>query len=160
MTSFDQTDLRILALLSKNARMSNKELAHSISLSPSSTHERLKRLQESGLLAGAHADVPLEQLGLPLKALLFIQMSEHEKGKLSSFLQEILKIPEVQAAWMISGRFDTMVELVARDTNHLHLLVVEKFSSREEVSRIETSVVFESIRRNDLSATLTIETLG
>lgn len=156
MTALDQTDLQILALLSKHARMSNKELAHSIGLSPSSTHERLKKLQESGILTGAHAEVRLDRLGLGLRALLFIQMSEHEKTRLSSFLQEIVKIAEVQAAWMISGRFDTVVELVTRDTAHLHRIVVEKFSSREEIQRIETSVVFESTRQPDLTATLAL----
>ena len=158
MTHLDQTDLRILALLSKNARMSNKELAHGISLSPSSTHERLKRLQESDILIGTHAEVRLEQLGFALKALLFVQLSEHEKGNLAIFLKEIAKIPEVRAAWMISGRFDTLVELITRDTEHLHRIVVERFSSRPEISRIETSIVFESISKRDLTDTLDLAT--
>lgn len=154
MAAIDRTDRQILALLSKNARMSNKELANAVGLSPSSVHERTKRLVESGLLVGAHAYIRLDQLGLSLRALLFVQMSEHEKTNLDRFIQEILDISEVQAAWMISGRFDALVELVARDTTHLHRVVVEKFSSREEIHRIETSIVFDGARQSDLSKTL------
>ena len=154
MTEIDRTDRSILALLSKNARISNKELSHSVGLSPSSTHERVKRLFDSGLIKGAHLDVDLAELGLGLKALLFVQLAEHEKGNLTRFLKEITEISEVRAAWMITGKFDTVVELVARDTTHLHRVVVEKFSSREEISRIETSVVFESAKQRDLSAAL------
>ena len=154
MVALDRTDHRILALLSKNARMSNKELAHAVDLSPSSVHERTRRLFESGMLAGAHADVRLDQLGLSLRALLFVQMSEHEKTNLDAFVKDVLQIPEVRAAWMISGRFDAVVELVTRDTTHLHRIVVEKFSSRDEIHRIETSIIFETARQNDLSATL------
>lgn len=150
----DRTDQRILALLSKNARMTNKELSYEIGLSASSVHERLKRLQASDLIAGTYTDVRLDRLGLSLKALLFIQMAEHQKTELDRFLREILKIPEVRAGRMVGGRFDAIVEVVTRDTSHLHRLVVERFSSREEISRIETSIVFESVEQRDLAETL------
>lgn len=154
MSAIDRTDRRILALLSKNARMSNKELAGEVGLSPSSVHERTRRLTDTGLLAGAHAQVDLDRLGLSLRALLFVQMSEHEKTNLDRFIRETLRIPEVRAAWMISGRFDSLVEIVTRDTTHLHRVVVEQFSSREEIHRIETSIVFDGDRQYDLSSTL------
>ena len=160
MVNLDRTDQRILALLSKNARMSNKELAAAVDLAPSSVHERTKRLFETGIVAGAHADVSLERVGLAIKAMLLIQLSEHEKGNLKRFLEEISHIPEVRAAWMITGRFDTVVELVTRDTRHLHRVVVEQFSSREEIHRIETSIVFESIKQQDLSQTLALAEQG
>lgn len=150
----DRTDQRILALLSNNARMTNKELSHEVGLAASSVHERLKRLHDSGLIVGAYTDVRLDCLGLSLKALLFIQMAEHQKTELDRFLREILKIPEVRSGWMIGGRFDAIVEVVTRDTSHLHRLVVERFSSREEISRIETSIVFESVDQHDLTGTL------
>jgi len=152
--TIDRTDRRILALLSKNARMTNKELAFEVGLAASSVHERLKRLQESGLIAGTYTDIHLDHLGLDLKALMFIQMSEHKRNDLDQFLREALKIPEVRAGWMISGRFDAVIEVVTTSTNHLHRLVVEQFSSRKEISRIETSVVFEKVVQKDLRETL------
>lgn len=152
----DRIDQRILALLSNNARMTNKELSYAVGLAASSVHERLKRLQESGLIAGAHTDIRLEQIGLALKALLFIQMSEHKKQDLDRLLHEMVTIPEVRAGWMISGRFDAVVEVVTKDTTHLHRLVVEQFSSRPEISRIETSIVFENVVQNDLTETLAL----
>ena len=85
--------------------MSNKELAAAVDLAPSSVHERTKRLFETGIVAGAHADVSLERVGLAIKAMLLIQLSEHEKGNLKRFLEEISHIPEVRAAWMITGPF-------------------------------------------------------
>lgn len=154
MVNFDRTDLQILSLLSKNARVSNKELANAVGLAASSVHERTKRLYDSGILAGSHADVRLDLLGLSLKALLFIQMSEHEKSNLNQFLQEVLHIAEVRSAYMISGRFDAVVELATKDTTHLHKVVVEKFSSRAEIHRIETSIIFESTVQHDMSDVL------
>lgn len=155
----DRTDRHILALLSKNVRITNKELANAVGLSASSAHERTKRLFNCGLIKGAHIDVDLGQLGLSMKALLFVQLSEHEKSNLESFIQDVIAIAEVRAAWMISGRFDAIVELVTRDTVHLHRVVVEKFSSRDEVHRIETSIIFDGAEQNDLSALLEVEPL-
>lgn len=152
----DRTDRSILALLSKNARISNKELAARIGLSPSTAHERLKRLYASGLVAGAHADVRLDALGFELRALLFVQMTEHQKANLETFVAGALQIAEVQAAWMITGRFDALVEIVARDTRHLHRVVVEKFSSRPAIHRIETSIIFDGARRSEIADTLNL----
>lgn len=154
MMDLDRTDRQILALLSKNVRMTNKEIAGAVGLSPSSVHERTKRLFDNGPISGAHLDVDLGQIGLSLKALLFVQMSEHEKSNLDAFVHDILEIAEVRSAWMITGRFDAVVELVTRDTTHLHRVVVEKFSSREEVHRIETSIIFDGAEQHDLSALL------
>lgn len=154
----DRTDRQILAMLSKNVRITNKELADAVGLSPSSVHERSKRLFSSGIVSGAHLDIDLGKLGLSMKALLFVQMSEHEKSNLDAFVQDVLKFAEVRSAWMISGRFDAIVELVTRDTTHLHRVVVEKFSSREEVHRIETSIVFDGAEQHDLSAILELST--
>lgn len=96
----------------------------------------------------------LDRVGLPLCAVLFIQMSEHEKSNLSRFVDEALQVPEVRGAWMISGRFDAVVELATRDTTHLHRVVVETFSSRDEVHRIETSVLFDGGQQMDLTSAL------
>ncbi|MEM8794347.1 MAG: Lrp/AsnC family transcriptional regulator [Pseudomonadota bacterium] len=150
----DRTDKHLLALMSKNARITNKELAAAVNLAPSSVHERTRRLFDSKAISGSHLDINLERLGLSLRALLFVQMSEHEKSNLDRFVDDILHMPEVRAAWMITGRFDALVELVTRDTTHLHRVVVEKFSSREEIHRIETSIIFDGARQNDLTATL------
>lgn len=156
----DRTDRRILALLSKNVRMTNKELADAVKLSPSSVHERTKRLFSSGIVSGAHLAINLGQLGFSMKALLFVQMTEHEKTKLDAFVQDVLKFAEVRSAWMISGRFDAIVELVTKDTTHLHRVVVEKFSSRQEVHRIETSIVFDGAEQHDLSGLLELSPLA
>ena len=150
----DGTDQQILALLSKNARITHKEIAGAVGLSPSSVDERTLRLFDAGLVTGAHAEVALERLGLSLRALLFIQMSEHEKTNLDRFVTDALQLAEVRAAWMITGHFDAVVELVTRDTSHLHRVVVEKFSSRAEIHRIETSIIFDGGRQMDVSATL------
>ena len=148
--SLDRTDFGILRLLQNNASLSNKEIAASVGLAPSSAHERLKRLRDDGVLRGAHADVDPKAMGVGLEALLLIGLAKHERGDVDRFMNEIVDIPEVRSAFLITGRWDFVVHVVARDTQHLKDLALDSFTNRPGVTRIETSIVFEARVRHEL----------
>jgi DNA-binding Lrp family transcriptional regulator len=94
--SFDRTDCEIIRLLQKNARLTNKEIAASVRLAPSTCHERIKNLQNSGVIRGAHADIDLRAVGLTLEALFFIELAKHERAVVDRFMSETESIPEVR----------------------------------------------------------------
>ena len=148
--SLDRTDFGILRLLQNNASLSNKEIAASVGLAPSSAHERLKRLREDGVLRGAHADVDPKAMGVGLEALLLIGLAKHERGDVDRFMNEVVDIPEVRSAFLITGRWDFVVHVVARDMQHLKDLALDSFTNRPGVTRIETSIVFEARVRHEL----------
>lgn len=150
MTELDQIDFGLLHHLQKNARISNKALAAAVGLSPSSCHERTKRLWQEGVLRGAHTEVAPDVMGVGLEALLMIGLEKHERQTVDSFMQDVTAIPEVRAAFLISGRYDLIVHVVARDTEHLKNLALDRFTARPEVTRIETSIIFEAAHRHDL----------
>src|ERR1700730_11546102 len=102
----DRTDFGILRLLQNDAGLSNKEIAAAIGLAPSSGQERVKRLRQEGILRGSHADVAPKALGIGLEALLYIEMAKHERGVVDRFLAEIIQIPEVRFAFLVTGPHD------------------------------------------------------
>ena len=148
--SLDRTDFGILRLLQNNAGLSNKQIAAAVGLAPSSAHERLKRLRDDGVLRGAHADVDPKALGIGLEALFLIELSKHERGGVDRFMTEVVKIPEVRAAFLITGRYDFVVHVVARDMQHLKDLALDSFTNRPGVTRIETSILYEARVRHEL----------
>lgn len=156
MIELDRTDFEILRLLQNNARMANKELAAAVGLAPSTCHERVRRLWDEGVLKGAHVEVDPAALGVGLEALLMIELAKHERETVDSFMREVVTIPEVRAAFLITGRYDLVVHVVARDTVHLKNLALDHFTSRPGVTRIETSIIYESGRRHDLPALRTV----
>ena len=81
-TRLDRTFERIIALLQKNARLSNKELAAHVGLAPSSCLERVRSLQEAGVFKGFHADVDPKALGIDLQAMIAIRLSGHSRDSL------------------------------------------------------------------------------
>jgi DNA-binding Lrp family transcriptional regulator len=150
MTELDRIDYGILGELQKNVRLANKELAAAVGIAPSTCHERVKRLWELGVLVGAHAEVEPRAFGVGLEALLFIELSKHERANVDSFMSEVVDIPEVRTAFLITGRHDLVVHVVARDTVHLKDLALDRFTNRPGVTRIETSIIYESKKRAEL----------
>lgn len=150
MTAYDRTDFAIIAILQNDVRTPNKELAARVGLAPSSCHERVKRLWADGILTGAHAAVDARQLGVGIEALLFIELAKHNRTTVDTFMTDVETIPEVRSAFLITGRHDLVVHVVARDTQHLKDLALDHFTNRPGVTRIETSIIYERRHRAEV----------
>ena len=148
--TLDRIDAEILRLLQNDARLSNKQIAAAVGLAPSSVHDRIKRLWADGVLTGFHAEVSPRTMGVGLEALLMIELAKHERATVDRFMDEIVEIPEVRSAHLITGRYDLVVHVVARDTRHLKDLALDQFTNRAGVTRIETSIIYEMRIRHEL----------
>lgn len=146
----DRIDAEILRLLQNDSRLSNKQIAAQVGLAPSSVHDRLKRLWSEGVLTGAYVEVAPKAMGVGLEALLLIELSKHERATVDRLMEEVVHIPEVRSAHLITGRYDLVVHVVARDTQHLKDLALDHFTNRPGVTRIETSIIYETRVRHEL----------
>lgn len=146
----DRIDFDILALLQKDARRSNKELAAVVGLAPSSCLARVQRLREAGVLKGFHAEVDPEYLGIGLQSLIAVQLQKHSRPIVKAFWKHVLGLPEVLAVFHVTGEYDFQIHVAVRDAHHLRDLALDAFTTRPEVSRIATSLIFESIRKTEL----------
>src|SRR5215472_14318993 len=79
-SALDRTDIAILGLLQNDARLSVKEIAAKVGLAPSSTHERIRRMWDDGVLRGTHVEVDPRALGVGLEGLFMIELSKHKRG--------------------------------------------------------------------------------
>ncbi|WP_426663530.1 Lrp/AsnC family transcriptional regulator [Rhodanobacter aciditrophus] len=147
-TDLDRTDFAILRLLTKDAWLSNKQIAAAVGLAPSSCHERIKSLRARGVLLGAHADVNLEAIGFALEAVLFVQLGKLQAKVVDDFVGSTATIPEVRSVFLVSGRSDLIVDVVVRDMQHLKEIISTHFNRHDVVLRVETSMVFDSQRQH------------
>lgn len=141
----DQIDFGLLRLLQNNAQRSNKELAAEVGLAPSSCLERVRRLRRGGYLLGSHAEVDPAKMGIGIQALVAVRLARHEKRDVIRFRDEMMARQEVRALYHLTGDDDFLVHLLARDANHLRDLILEGFTSREDIVRLRTSLVFEYV---------------
>jgi DNA-binding Lrp family transcriptional regulator len=150
MKSLDRTDYKIVRLLRNNARLSNKELAAKVGLAPSTCLVRTRFLQQSGVLAGFRAEVSPAALGVGLQAMISVRLKRHFKPDVEAFRRHALDLPEVVQLYHVAGPIDFLAHVWTRDSEHLRDLAMTAFTSREEVSHIETELIFEHVSCEEL----------
>lgn len=145
MRVLDRIDVGLVAALQDDARQTVKELGARVGLSPSATHERVRALVRDGVITGTHAAVDPRALGVGLQALVQVQLRHHERDSVATFRSHALALPETVAVTHLTGTVDFLVHVAVRDTDHLRALTLESFTTRPEVSRIETSIIYEHV---------------
>ena len=143
MKDLNRIDFAILAALQNDARLSNKELAGRVGLAPSSCLERVRRLRTDGVLTGFRALVDPRALGITIQALVFVRLARHARKQVKAFRQHALSLPETIGLFHVAGHHDFLVHVGVRDANHLRDVALDAFTSRPEVARIETHLIFE-----------------
>jgi DNA-binding Lrp family transcriptional regulator len=139
----DSFDRAIVAALRANARLSNKDLAELVGLAPSTCLERVRRLRDLKILRGFHADIDLGSVGVGTEAMIGVRMSEHSRELVDSLLDYVQTLPEVLQVYHVAGADDFLVHVAVRDTTHLRDLALDSFTTRSEVDRIETRLIFQ-----------------
>lgn len=154
MRTLDRIDYRIVRLLRNNARLSNKDLAAQVGLAPSTCLVRTRMLQQTGVLMGFKAEVDPSALGVGLQAMISVRLKRHYKPDVEAFRQHALELPEVVRLYHVAGPIDFLAHVWTKDSEHLRDLAMTAFTSRREVSHIETELIFEHISCRDLPAFL------
>ncbi len=150
----DNVDRKILSILQKNARISNAQIAREIGLAPSGIHERIKKLEQKGIITGYRACIDQEKLGYGVTAFLFVR-TEDRVGSLTS-AKQLAKIAEVQEVYHIAGDDCYLVKLRCADNQDLGRLLREKIGAITSVKSSRTSIVMEIVKEEGGLPTLEI----
>jgi DNA-binding Lrp family transcriptional regulator len=142
MRELDRIDRELIRLLQEDARRSNKELAAAVGIAPSTCSERVRRLEDDGVIVGAHAEIDPAALGVGMRAVLAIRLRRHGGAEVEAFRNHAMALPEVVGVSHVTGANDFLVQVVVRDAGHLRDLAVSSFTAWTEVAHIETSLVF------------------
>lgn len=150
MRALDNTDLQILANLFRDARLSNKDLAIQVGLAPSSCLERVKRLQNDGVILGSSLKLNMNALGGHIQAMIAVRLSNHSRETVESFMQAIQPASEVLSLYHLGGENDLLIHVTVVDTRHLRDFVFNSITSRNEVSHVETALVYDYRQSNTM----------
>ena len=142
----DSLDRKILAALQIEGRRRNADLAREFGVAPSTMLERIRRLEERRYLKGYRALVDPESLGLTVQALISITLGQHSSETIRPFEEGIQDMPYVRVCYHVSGRFDYLVHVAAKDLDHLGRLVKEEIAALPGVGKSETFLVFSEIK--------------
>ncbi|WP_082129544.1 Lrp/AsnC family transcriptional regulator [Mycobacterium haemophilum] len=142
----DEVDRRILSLLHGDARMTNNALAEAVGIAPSTCHGRVRRLVDLGVIRGFYTDIDPVAVGLPLQAMISVNLQSNARGKIRSFIQQIRRRRHVMDVYFLAGADDFILHVAARDTDDLRAFVVENLNADADVAGTQTSLIFEHLR--------------
>ncbi|MFE6889370.1 Lrp/AsnC family transcriptional regulator [Streptomyces sp. NPDC057694] len=139
----DPVDLEILRLLQNDARTTYRDLAAQVGVAPSTCLDRVSRLRRGGVILGHALRVDPARLGRGLQALLSVQVRPHRRELVGPFVERIRALPEARTVFHVTGPDDYLVQVAVRDMADLQRLVLDEFTSRREVARVETRLIFQ-----------------
>jgi len=158
---FDSFDLKLLNALQEDADRTADELAEVIALSPSAIARRIRRLRESGAIARTIALLPAEIADRRLRAIVRLQLQEHEQAAQLAQLRDRLKTcDEVQLCLEVSGSDDMLLLVACRDMSEFNAFADAELAASPMVRRYETSFVKKEIKNQPMIRLDERDTLG
>jgi DNA-binding Lrp family transcriptional regulator len=142
----DRTDKALLSALQGNARLTVAELADSVSLTTSPCWRRVKILEENAVIVGYQAILSPKALGYGVTAFVSVMMESHSQDTARAFEQRLLEIPEIVACHNVSGRYDFLLEVVAKDLESFGEFAREVLQTLPAVKEIYSSFSFKSVK--------------
>ena len=142
----DATDVAILKYLQENARMTVKEISSKIHLSTTPIHERIKRMEQQGIIKQYAALLDHTKVKKGLMVICYVSLKQHSKNSGLQFIKAINSMPEVVECFNISGEFDFMLKIVAEDMNAYYDFHVNKLGQLENLGHQQSTFVMGVIK--------------
>ncbi len=143
----DATDLAILRLLARDATLGAAEIGREIGLTQPAVWRRIRRLHDSGIIAGRRVVVDHAALGFTVSVFLGIRLAARGRPELETFERAVAAIPEVQTVQHVLGRFDYRLRIIARDIPDFERILRRRIMTLPGVGQVEANVVLSEERR-------------
>ena len=148
MISVDAFDLKMLAALQDDGRLTNQQLADLVGLSASQCSRRRMRLEEEKVIAGYHADLAGEALGFNLIAFIHITLATHSPDNAKKFRALVNRVDDIQEAYSLTGDADYVLKVVLRDLKDLSGLVNDVLMPHQSVAHVRSSIVLDRLKES------------
>nr|WP_226390772.1 Lrp/AsnC family transcriptional regulator [Penaeicola halotolerans] len=142
----DKIDRKILDILQANAKITNAQLSKDIGLSPAPTLERVKKLENAGIIKSYHAKLDTEKIGLGVSTFVLVTLIGHNKTNIDAFIKEIENINEIIECHHITGTGDFILKIIAKDISAYQKLMLERVSEIKEVDSMQSMVILSTFK--------------
>lgn len=148
----DRMDIRILATLQNNGRLSNVNLADRVGLSPSPCLKRVKKLEAAGFIAGYGTQIDLAKLGDYVTVFTEFTLNQHFRHSFHDFEKTLATYPEVVECHLISGGYDYLVKFVVKSIRHYQQTIDELLENDNMVKEYFSYIVIKTtLERRDVA---------
>lgn len=149
MIRLDDRDLKILAILRQEGRISKAALAERVNLTAAPCWERLKRLEKAGIITGYHAEVALKKIASHIVVFMAAELEGHRTENFQTFERAVEKYEEIVGCWAVGGGFDYILQIITRDIDSYQRLIDHLLDSRVGLARYFTYVVTKPVKQSN-----------
>ncbi|UBM60149.1 Lrp/AsnC family transcriptional regulator [Marinilongibacter aquaticus] len=144
----DAIDHKLLDILQANGKITNAQLSKDVGLSPAPTLERVKKLEQSGIIQSYHAQVNREKVGLGVLTFVQVTLKGHQKNIIETFTNKINQVPEIIECHHVTGSCDFLLKVIAREINHYQQLIMDTINEIDVVASTQTMVILQTIKNS------------
>jgi DNA-binding Lrp family transcriptional regulator len=144
--ALDQFDLKLLAALEADGRLTNAELGEKVGLSASQCSRRRIRLEETGIIEGYSARLNGSRLGIGLLALVQVSLSAHSKENARKFRDFVKGVDEIQEAYVLTGDADYLLKVATADLTGFARVINDLILPQASVSHVKSSIVLTTLK--------------
>ncbi|MCR4919432.1 MAG: Lrp/AsnC family transcriptional regulator [Prevotella sp.] len=144
----DETDIQILRTLQKNAKLTTKELAEAVHLTPTPVFERQKRLERQGYIKRYVAILDPDKLNLSLQVYCKVKLKQINHEIASAFTRRIMHIPEVTECYNTSGNYDYLLKVRVADMKQYQEFILNKLGEIESLASVESTFVMSEVKQS------------
>jgi len=141
----DDTDYKILRILQERGRITNKQLASEIGLSPAPTLERVRKLEEE-YINSYHASIDHGKLGLTIQAFIQVSLERQRENAIQKFVEKIGEVEEIVECHQVIGDFDYLLKVMTTDIRSFDKLITETLSTIEEIGHMKSYVILSTLK--------------
>jgi Lrp/AsnC family leucine-responsive transcriptional regulator len=145
--TMDTIDMEILKCLQDNARSTVKEIAEKVHLSTTPVHERIKRMEQQGIIRQYATLLDHNKVRKGLMVICYVSLKAHSKNAGSKFIQSIHALHEVIECYNISGEFDFMLKVVSENMDSYYDFHVNRLSQIENMGHVQSVFVMGVIKQ-------------
>ena len=142
----DRIDLRILDAVQRDGRITKLALAEKVGLSPTPCWNRLRKLEESGMISGYHARLSLRSVAPIATVLVEVTLGSHRQADFDRFERTVRDIPEIVACWSVGGGVDYLLKVIARDIDAYQRLIDGLLGREIGIARYFTYIVTKTVK--------------
>ena len=146
--TLDSIDLQILRTLQKNSKLTTKELADAVNLTPTPVFERQKRLERRGYIKRYVAVLDAEKLGLGLQVFCKVKLKQINHEIADAFARRIMRLPEVTECHNTSGNYDYLLKVRAANMKQYQEFVLNKLGDIDSLGSIESMFVMSEVKQD------------
>ncbi|WP_073086132.1 Lrp/AsnC family transcriptional regulator [Winogradskyella jejuensis] len=149
----DETDKTLLKLLQKDCKQTNKALSNVLGLSVTAVYERIKKLENSGVISNYVALVNKEQVDKSFVAFCHIKLVQHSQDYVVKFEREVAKLHEVLECYHISGDYDYILKVLVKDMQEFREFMVKKLTNIDHIGSTHSMFMINEVKH---TTTITI----